>query len=244
VAVPLLLFEEPELDLTVELSLLLLVEPELERVVVASLLLEGLCDCELTAGLLLVDSELDLTVELSLLLLLLVEPELERVVVASLLLEGLCDCELTAGLLLVDSELDLTVELLVLLVELCGVTVLLLVLDELLLVALSDDLTVALRSVEGVPVREPVPSEDLVASLLLLTVPDLVASLLLLVELLPLTEDLVVELLSLFASGRYTLTVLSLILVALPERLLLLSSRRTVAVLPVSRSYSLALGPL
>ena len=77
--------------------------------------------------------------------------------------------------------------------------------------------------------------------LLLLTVSLLVF---LLSELLLLTEDLLLEDLLFSASGRYTLTELLLTLVALPERLLLLSSLRTVVFLPVSRSYSLALGPL
>lgn len=73
--------------------------------------------------------------------------------------------------------------------------------------------------------------------LLLLVVPDLFASLFLVVELLPLTEDLVeVPPLLLFVPGRYTLTEFPLTLVVLPERLFVLSSRRTVALLPVSRS--------
>lgn len=118
---------------------------------------------------------------------------------------------------------------LLLLLERSGVTVVLLVPDELLLVVLSEDLTVALRFVVDV-LPELVPSLTLVLLLLLLTV--------------PLPEVLLSELLPLFASGRYTLTELPLTLVALPERLSLLSSLRTVVVLPVSRSYSLALGPL
>jgi len=113
---------------------------------------------------------------------------------------------------------------LLLLLERSGVTVVFLVPDELLLVVLSEDLTVASRFVVDV-LPELVPSLTLVLLLLLLTV-------------------LLSELLPLFASGRYTLTELPLTLVALPERLSLLSSLRTVVVLPVSRSYSLALGPL
>lgn len=158
--------------------------------------------------------ELDLTVPLSLLLLELEEFELWRVVVVLLLPEELC---------------DLTVVPLLLLLERSGVTVVFLVPDELLLVVLSDDLTVASRFVVDV-LPELVPSLTLVLLLLLLTV--------------PLPEVLLSELLPLFASGRYTVTALPLTLVALPERLSLLSSLRTVVVLPVSRSYSLALGPL
>lgn len=71
-------------------------------------------------------------------------------------------------------------------------------------------------------------------TVLLLTVPLPVVVLSLL---LPLTEDpVLVVLVLLLASGRYTLTELPLTLVDLPERLLLLSSLRTVAFLPVSRS--------
>jgi len=181
------------------------------------LLLLLLVDEVLVALLFLLDElELDLTVELWLLLP--VELECERVVVAFLLPEELS---------------DLTVVLLLLLVERSGVTVLLRVLGELFLVELSDDLTVELRFVD-VPLREVVPSVTLVLLLLLLTVPLPVV--VFLSVLLPLTEDLVFVVLPLFASGRYTLTELPLTLVALPERLLLLSSRRTVAFLPVSRS--------
>ena len=116
------------------------------------------------------------------------------------------------------------------LVVFCGLTV---VPSPLLLVELSEDLTVASRFVEDVLVRGAVPSVTLVLLLLFLTVPLPVV---LLSVLLPLTEDLVFVVLLLVASGRYTLTALPLTLVALPERLLLLSSRRTVAFLPVSRS--------
>jgi len=54
--------------------------------------------------------------------------------------------------------------------------------------------------------------------------------------LLSLTVALVFEVLSLDASGRYTLTALLLTLVDLPERLSELSSLCTVAFLPVVRS--------
>lgn len=154
-------------------------------------------------------------------------------VLLSLLPEELCDLTVVPLLLLVERS-GVTVVLLLLLVERSGLTVLLLlVLVELLLVELSEDLTVALRFVVDV-LPELAPSVTLVLLLLLLTVPLLL--LLSVVVLLPLTEDRVLVVLPLLASGRYTLTALPLTLVALPELLLLLSSRRTVAFRPVSRS--------
>lgn len=151
----------------------------------------------------------------------------------SLLPEELCDLTVVPLLLLVERS-GVTVVLLLLLVERSGLTVLLLlVLVELLLVELSEDLTVALRFVVDV-LPELAPSVTLVLLLLFLTVPLLL--LLSVVVLLPLTEDRVLVVLPLLASGRYTLTALPLTLVALPELLLLLSSRRTVAFRPVSRS--------
>lgn len=155
-------------------------------------------------------------------------------VLLSLLPEELCDLTVVPLLLLVERS-GVTVVPLLLLVERPGLTVLLLlVLVELLLVELSEDLTVALRFVVDV-LPEFVPSVTLVLLFpLLLTVPLLL--LLSVVVLLPLTEDRVLVVLPLLASGRYTLTELPLTLVALPELLLLLSSRRTVAFRPVSRS--------
>lgn len=218
----LLLPEGMELDLTVLLSLLFLEERELDLVEVVFVLSDEL-RCGLTVALLLLfPGELceDRTVVLLLLL-----PE--RLLSLLLLLE-----EDVALLLEEEPEPDLTVLLSLLLPEerefdLAGVAF-----SLLLLAGLSEDLSVASRFVEDVLVRETVPLEDRVALSLFLIVP---LSVFLLVELLPLTEDLVVELLPLFASGRYTFTVLLLTFVALPERLVLLSKRRTVAVLPVSR---------
>jgi hypothetical protein len=226
------LLEDPELDLTV-LLLLLVVElggvtvlllPEVlseDRPPELLLLPEELCDLTVVVPLLLLEVEPD-----GVTVLLLPEPdELLRVLVTELP-EVLSEV-LPPELLLLPEELcDLTVvPLLLLVVELDGVTVLLLLVpEELFRVELSDDLTVSLRFVvDERPLLLTVPLPDVLLSELLP----------------PLTDDLPLP-----ASGRYTLTELPLTLVVPPERSPLLSSRRTVVLLPVSRSYSLTLGPL
>ena len=123
----------------------------------------------------------------------------------------------------------LTEELLLLLLELfSGFTVLLLLLDGLLCGVTEELLLLLLELFSGFTV------ELLLLDGLLCGVTE--ELLLLLVELLLLTEVLVVELLPLFASGRYTLTVLPRTVVVLPERLFELSSLCTVTFRPVACS--------
>ncbi len=88
---------------------------------------------------------------------------------------------------------------------------------------------------------EPDLTVALVLLLRLLDEPDLTVALVLLLVL-----RLAVLVLTLVASGRYTLTELLFTTVALPEveREVLLSILRTVAVLPVVFLYSEAVGPL
>lgn len=170
-----------------------------------------------------------------------------------LLLRVLC-CWLTVALLLLFSALlrvDLTVVPLLFSEELrCGLTVVVLRLLRLLfeLSTVPALLVASLLRVVGVTfstLPSPVavlPVVDLVvADLSTLPVPvaDLLVVDLVLVVLstlpLPVADLLLVALLS-NASGRNTLTVLLFTRVDLPERLLELSSRCTVAFLPVVRS--------
>lgn len=198
-------------------------------------------------------------------LFLLDELEVDLTVLLCLLFLEELELDLVAAELRFPEELcDLSTALLVLLVVLCGLAVLLDVLDELLRVLLTVpleflpevvpcDLTVLFLSVD-VAGRCDLTVLLLLRSFVVCRVALLLRLLdeLLLVALVDLTDEFrsVVEVLVrgavefvdlveddlLLASGRYTLTELLLTRVALPERLLLLSRRRTLAFRPVSRS--------
>ena len=147
-----------------------------------------------------------------------------------LLLEGVL-CGVTEELLLLLLELFSGFTVLLRLLEevLCGVT------EELLLLLLElfSGLTVLLLLLEGVLCGV---TEELLLLLLELFSGFTVELLLLEGVLCGVTEELLlllVELLPLFASGRYTVTVLPRTVVALPERLYELSSLCTVTFRPV-----------